>query len=515
MAYRRRPAEPDAGPETRKGKPYAAADMAGVDVGPGLRPVVGEVQSSAGGPGAMPAHGRPGWRRASSVPILLLPIVIVSVCFFPGHMSNDTLAQIGQARDGGFTNQHAPLLIGLWHLVWPLGVGPGSILVVQVTVFVGGTYLILRGLFAGWIAALLTAVIALSPAVFGMLGYLSRDTWSTALLMATFGLLAWSLREGARGSRLLVVSALAASWLTLASRQNAVAAVAVANAAIAWQVLGPRLPRRAFAGLMVVASVGGILTIGMFASQVAVSKLMGVRDVHPEQYVFIYDLELLSHDLHRNLFPADVMPRRDLATIEQYYNIDSVNPLLFSPDPPVRSPLADGPLRSLRRAWKRSIADQPVDYLKGRWRLWLRQVSLTREADFIYHPVVDPNPWGLQVRFASLDEAAGDYVEFFADPRTLDGGPLHRVWVYLLLDVVGALALIRKKMRPAQRVVAMLALAVVAHQAGLFLGAMGTQYRFQFPAVVVGLVVLFVLIQHLSRMRRARPDRDLATPSAV
>ena len=449
----------------------------------------------------------PAWSRAGPALLLLLPVVIVSLCFFPGHMSNDSLTQIEQARDGEFTNHHAALLTALWSLVWPLGVRPGWILVLQVAVFVAGSYLVLRSFFGRWSAASLAAVIALSPPVFGMLGYFSRDTWFTALLLATFGLVLWSTRESGRRASVLLVLALASSWLTLASRQNAIPAVLLAVAAIVWRARRGRAAGRPLSRAVAITGASVALTAGMYGSQVAISELIGVKNVHPEQYVFIYDVAMLSDDVGRNLFPADVMPRRELEVIEQYFHIDSVNPLLFSPDPPILTPLERGQLRSLGRTWRRTLADHPFDYLEGRWKLWLRQVAIGTDSIFIYHPWIDPNDLGQRVKFDGLNAAARDYVEAFAERGTFDGGPLHTVWAYLLVNVAGAATFLRRRFRSDQRLVGFFALSAVTHQAGLFFGAMGTQYRFQFPVVALGAMVLLALVREAWRKRRDRSSR--------
>lgn len=455
---------------------------------------------------AGPRARRPTAGQLAVVPALLVPVVLVSVSFLPGHMSNDTLSQIQQVRDGHFTNQHAPLLMAMWRVVWPLGVGPGWVLLAQVTVFVAGTYLVLRSFLSRWVAVALAVAVALSPPVFGMLGYLSRDTWFTALLMAAFGLMARAAGAApgpAARRRAWLAGAALALWLALASRQNAAPAVAMAAAALVW-VAWPGRPRGGRLRRPVVLGAAGVaLTVGLLASQLVAAGLLDVHDAHPEQYVLIYDLEVLSHDQRRNLFPADVMPRRGVEVIDQHYNIDSVNPLLFSTDPPVGTPLADGPYRSLRRAWADAVTDNPDDYLGERMELWLRQIALTRTADFIYHPAIDPNRWGYEPWFDDMNDTARDYVEAFTDdPRTLKGGPLHTVWVYLAVATAGGLVLFVGRRRPAQRLVGFMGLAAVTHQAGLFFGAMGTQYRFQFPVVVIGVVVAVALLQVMVERRQ-------------
>ena len=447
--------------------------------------------------------------------ILLLPVVVVSVCFYPGHMSGDSLSQIEQVREGDFTNQHAPLLTGLWSLFWPLGVRPGWVLVAQVATFVAGTYLLLRAFFSRRAAAALAAAIALSPPVFGMLGYLSRDTWFTALLLVTFGLVVRSARTQGRPAVLLLLAATVAAWMAVASRQNAIAAIVVGCMAIAWQALAGRGPWPRLRRAAAIAAGGVVLTVSLYGSQVVVTRLMDVENVHPEQYVYIYDLAMMSMEEGRNLFPPDVMARRDFAVIQQYFNIDSVNPFLFTQDPPVPVPLSASQVRSAQRAWKKELLGDPVDYLEGRWRLWLRQVSITRKPDFIYHPTIDDNQQGQRIKFPTLDEAASDYVEAFTDhPRSLDGGPLHTVWVYLGISAAAALVLLRRAIRPAQRLTGLLGLSAVTHQAGLFFGAMGTQYRFEFPVVSVGLIAMLALLQRARHRRRPVSDGEPAPPSA-
>src|SRR4051794_33730396 len=89
-----------------------------------------------------PPPAQSGTRRSVVMPacglMLLVPVVLVSLSFWPGHMNADTLTQIDQVRNGQYTNQHASLLLRLWAPFWDLGVGPGMVLTGQVIVFVAG-----------------------------------------------------------------------------------------------------------------------------------------------------------------------------------------------------------------------------------------------------------------------------------------------------------------------------------------------------------------------------------------
>ena len=89
--------------------------------------------------------------------VLLIPVVLVALPFWPGHMNADTFTQIEEAITGHLTNFHATILIAMWHVVWGTGIGPGWILTGQVITFEAGAYLVMRIAFNGLGAAIAAA----------------------------------------------------------------------------------------------------------------------------------------------------------------------------------------------------------------------------------------------------------------------------------------------------------------------------------------------------------------------
>ena len=195
------------------------------------------------------------------------------------------------------------------------------------------------------------------------------------------------------------------------------------------------------------------------------------------------------------------MPRRDARVIDEYWNVDAVNPLIFSPDPPVRTPLSEKQLESLRGEWEDVLTDHPLDYLDERFDLWLRQLAITRRANFIYHPVIDPNQYGFRVRFTGLNKDAKKYVESFAVVPSLDGGIVHAVWIYMLINLAAVAVFLRRGRSLPLLCVGALGLSSLTFQVGLFLGAMGTQYRFQVSVVAAGLLCGAILLRHAYAQR--------------
>jgi hypothetical protein len=443
--------------------------------------------------------------RAAAAAVLLVPVVVIAASFWPGHMSGDTLAQIDQVISGDYTNQHAPILMAIWHPFYEAGFGPGWVLTLQLLAFMAACYLILRAAFEPLGAAIVATLIALSPPVFGMLGYLSRDIWFTALLLLAFGLVVRASQREGRERLVWLGLAVGVSWLCLAARQNAAPAIVLAlvMGVGVWMAARSSRPGR-IRGAVVALVAGFAITVGLMGTQVAAQAAIGVRDVNPEQYLFLYDVLAVSHEEDENLFPPDVMPQRGTQVIDTYWNVDAVNPLIFSPDPPVKTPLSESQVESITDEWRDLVTGHPLDYLDERIDLWLRQLAITRKANFIYHPVIDGNPFGFHVRFPELNQEAKEYVEWFAVVPSLDGGIVHAVWIYMLLCLAAAVVFLRRG-RPAALVcIGALGLSSLTFQVGLFLGAMGTQYRFQISVVVAGLLCAAIMLRFAYANRRGK-----------
>ena len=443
--------------------------------------------------------------RFAPAVVLLVPVLLVGVGFWPGHLSADSLAQIDFAKSGDLTNQHAPLLVALWRPFLSLGAGPGWVLTGQLLVFVASCHLILRAALAPLPAAIATAAIALFPPVFGMLGYVGRDTWFAVLLLATFAATVRATQAAPPARRWWIAGALVFAWLTLASRQNAAAAVVLALIVIAALVLDGRATGRR---RLVVATAAGVgVTLALMATQVGAQAALGVRDVNPEQYLYVYDLAALSEQDRENHFPPVAMPQRGMGPVDRFWHVDTMNGYVFGAAPPVPAPMSDAQLSATRDAWLDELTGDPLGYLEMRTELFLRQISITREAMWVYHPGIDPNPYGYVVRFPGANDAATSYVEAFADAE-LDGGPLYTIWVYLVLAAVCAAVLLRGSRPLPVLAVGALGLSILTYQAGLYVAAMGTQYRFEFPAVVIGLLAAVIAIKIAFATMRSR--RSLA-----
>ena len=444
-----------------------------------------------------------------------LGFLVVTVCFWPGHMSADTLLMIDQASGVlPITDQHSPFLIWLWSLAWPLGIGPAEVFAVQVAVFLLGAYLVARAAFGRLGASIVAVCVALSPPVLGYLGTISRDTWFVGLLLLCFGLLILSTRRQGRAATLALALAALAGFLAVTTRQNAAPAVALAFAALILLLPIARLGRmRPWVRGTVALAAGSALALVLVGLVVAGGRAAGVDQVRPQQQLYIYDLAQLSIREGRSLFPESVYPSGDVATLEATASVDSPVPLIFGPDAPIPVPLSDEQVDDLEQAWTDQVTGEPLDYLDLRIDAFGHQLALEGPPVFVYHPGIDPNPSGYAIEFSRANDVAIDYLQLFADDTYLNGGLIERPWVYLLLGIAAGVFLLRSAMP--LPLVGALGLTALTYQSGLFIGTMATQYRFEYPVVVVGLLVTVIAVKALvDRRRRPAPETAVSSPVA-
>jgi hypothetical protein len=317
----------------------------------------------------------------------------------------------------------------------------------------------------------------------------------------TFGLVALAARRPGRPATWPVVLAAVAAFLCLASRQNAAPAVAIAVIAIVYLLWSPKLE-----GRQRLVRVGGPIAAGLavtvvaLAVQLAAVRAAGTATVHPDQGVYIYDLAAFSRREGESLFPRSVYASGDVAPIDANSSLDTVIPMITGPDAIFRTPLSAAQTGDLRDAWLDYVGDNPFEWLDVHWDSWLRQIALTQGARVVYHPGIDPNPFGYRIEFGSENRALIDYLSVFTSADTLESGAfIYRPFLYLLLAAGAAWWLLGRGREPA--IVGAMALAGLAYQVGFLLVTVANEYRFEFPAVVLGILATVVAVTLAVRER--------------
>jgi hypothetical protein len=192
---------------------------------------------------------------------MALLVAAVAAVFWPGLPMYDTVAQYGQVLGGDVDDWHPPIMVRLWQLLHPLGSGAAPMFILQVALYALGFALIVAALVQVKrpIAAVATAVLALSPMLLGWQMVVIKDAQMQGALVAAFGIVAHYRLHGHRMPHAaLAATALLLLYATLV-RANAVFVTVPLVLALLPRPLS--LPRRGAAGLAAILLIIGVSPI--------------------------------------------------------------------------------------------------------------------------------------------------------------------------------------------------------------------------------------------------------------
>jgi hypothetical protein len=426
------------------------------------------------------------WTRSAGVLALLgLWSAALSIVFWPGQVDPDTTTELQHAATGKFTDWHAPVLELLWRGLYLLGVhGTGAVLFASVLTLVTGFYLVLRvrfGALASCVGAVLCSVF---PPVLGWEAHVGVDAWFAALLLAGFGCAARAARVGGPARTVSLVAATALGFLALAARHNAIPAVLVLLVVVVGLWLPPdRRRRRVWA-----AGLGLGLTVVMMGVQSGILWIVGTQSLHPAQNVMIYDLATLSKREGKMLLPKAADPGQNLSTVINATTVAGDESLIYSPESPIPWPLEGARYQALSHAWESAILHHPYGYLDDRVRSGLLLLGITHPEFWLFQ---EPGPTS-QPRYPALDKPALSYLSATSlNDNNLYGSVIYDAWIYVLVLVAAAVVLWRRTR--ADRVLALLAVAVLVYTVVTIFAVPEMLYRYVYIDVVAGIVLLPVL----------------------
>ena len=242
------------------------------------------------------------WRDVSrtALPIAVMTAVgftLTLYVFYPGVMTFDARYVYQDIAKGFYGDWQSPVMTLLWSVIDPIAPGPGSLLLLTVTL-----YWLAFGVLALAVArrsprlALLLPLLALSPPAFVFVGIIWRDVlFATSWLLAAATAFAaagcgWKARVPAQA---LALGLLAFGFLL---RPNALAAAPILAAFILWP---SRFYWKYAAIVYLPAAIGlyGLL-------QVVYYDVLGATRQQPLHSIMVFDLGGISHFAKDNVFPG-------------------------------------------------------------------------------------------------------------------------------------------------------------------------------------------------------------------
>lgn len=436
--------------------------------------------------------------------ILIAAWLGVVLYAYPGYMSADSVLQLVQARTGHFGLGHPALMGVVWAICDTIVSGPFGMLVLQVTCFVAGTYLLLRHAMSERTAAWVTLAICWFPPVLAVLAVIWKDTQMTAYLVLGIALLT-SPRRGVRLGGLALLS------LATAMRYNALAITVVPvvllfvwNPGHRWYV---RYPLAIVAWVVITitpAVVNDALVsdrVYLWHDSVALFDLTGTLRYAPD----LPDAELTAALAGTPLHVTSDIQAAARATPPGpralSYGTGTYVPALWATTFSVFDrPTTMDQRAAITAAWKRVVLGDVGAYLMYRWHVF-------RE---VIHFGDSPMPSAVYASFTDSLDRAGSAARIGHNAVSshlqrwlhrafawIASSWLFRPWLYLALSLI-LLPLCRN------RLVLALLLSGIANEAAMFVLAPTVDYRYSIWLVVSTLLALACVI---SRARAARDKR--------
>jgi len=388
---------------------------------------------------------RPWIESAVMGGLALFGFLVVWWVYRPGFMSVDSVAQLGEARSGAFTDFHPPILAFIWHYLDRLWPGPIAMLVLLDGLFWLGLavfFRLLRGPL--WARAGGLIVAGFQPAVFMLLGTIWKDTLMQAALIAATSAILLAGPSGRRAWWWAV--ALPLMFVAIAARHNGIGA--------AWPLLAlPVFGLQKLAKWRKVWRLAASMAVGLVIALALRqgSSLLSRKIAEPTDYwqmTPIYDLVGMSLQLDELLITPEggiMSPGVTLARLRQVYDPrdhlrlykcarKNCTPALIRTSDPET-------LRTLSATWKRALLAHPGAYFAHRWLVFRQLLRFDgRKVDI--STGISRNHLGVPT---TRSEAGTSAVNLLASLPTF---PFYATWLYVLLEfallVAGALDFFRR-----------------------------------------------------------------------
>lgn len=343
--------------------------------------------------------------------------------FYPGVMTFDARYVYQDMAKGFFGDWQSPAMVVLWSLIDPVAPGPGSMLLLTVTLYwlAFGVLALTMARRSQWLAILLP-VLALSPPAFVFVGIIWRD-----VLFAV----AWLLAAA------LVFSSADRSWKARVPAQTiglgllAFGVLLRPNALAAAPILAAYILSPSHFSWKRTAILYAPLALGLYGLvQIVYYDVLGATRQQPLHSIMVFDLGGISHFAKENMFPGTWTAEETRLITERCYKpiawdiYWTQEPCLFVMARLEGEKIFGSP--ALADAWKNAITHHPLAYLQHR-------------ANFMWTFLADAN---LTMWTLDLDDISK--TAFADNPRlmalktlhdTLKPTPLFRAGTWLLLDI--------------------------------------------------------------------------------
>lgn len=462
--------------------------------------------------GQAPNTTRAPVRRTGLPPSWLLVAGVIVVTFYPGIMSNDSLASLKQARTLEFTSWHPPIMALVWSVLDRIVEGPPLMLIAQAVLYAtaaaklcGEAFPETMRRFTPWVVV---PVFTLFPPVMALNGMIWKDTWMSGLLLFALAYLFRMASASDRRTRMRSFAVIGACCLlATAFRHNAIAATAGLLAGACFHALRPGRPwLRLFC-----ACAGGVFLAVLFMLISTAATRLIATPAHVTTPILMHDIAGIivksgepevAAQFALSVSPAlSDDPTHFGQAIQRAYTPAAAGRILRTSkrkDAPFAIDVykLDHDSKSVKQAWVAMIKRYPGAYLRHRTHAFACLLQFCGTAGWANHSYVlnpkyintkDVDPLQAMLRKVFLNPAL---IRLYSPP----------FWMSILLGG-GIVAIARR--RGEVGVAFFMALSGMGLAASLFLSSPIESYRYVHWCILLGWCVLFMAIEQRLRKQAA------------
>ncbi|WP_313803098.1 hypothetical protein [Sphingobium sp.] len=429
--------------------------------------------------------------------LAFLPVLAamgLSLSYWPGLVTYDSVRQYDQALSGAFDDWHPPMMEGIWRLILPLWPGPAPMLLLQLGLYAAGMAgLVFWALWRGRPGiAFGLGSCALLPLSVALMGEVLKDCLMAGALTAAVALVLLSL-ESRNGVARVGAGLLVCFAATL--RFNAF----LAGVPILLLAAGPVMP----ASRPRMAIGAALMAVLLLLAMPIANRALGAEASDVNLSLVIFDLAGITEHGGQNVFPA-MAASQPVAAVRRCYTPVKWDSFSWWVDP-----LCPVNFEDVRRAfhaahisatpfWIGQIIRHPIAYAQHRLAHW------NINARFLVHDEVErpvqrvsaPNEWNFRVtESAALDLVDGAAVRSADTPL---GWPC--VWMALAFGLM----LAARRLASA-RIIWMLAGSALFYGLGYGVFSVASELRYYLWTMVAASVATVIALGDVPALRR--PDR--------
>lgn len=356
-----------------------------------------------------------------SVALTAILVVTIWLCFSPGFMSPDSIAQYKQALTQQYTDSHPPLMSYLWHtLINLVDDDPAIFLFFHLSILTLGILIWINNMNQQF-GSIFIPLIFFLPWIMNFAGVLWKDVGLAFSLLLATGLL-FHKRTG----WFMIAFATPFLFYATAIRHNAIFAVTP----IIYFAAIYHFPTKKKWKAVVISLLSSLVLV--VASSLMSSHIIGAEKKHFETFLMGDEIAKISAATGQNLLPD--LKREDAITCSTYpilyeravcfisKGYDASGSLVVHMDP-----------ETVRTIWLKTVLNNPSTYAAMKidaFMYFLRSPSL--QPYYVWHPGVMANEYNIKLN----NPAYAENLERYVDESQKKFSYMFKPYTWLILCVV-------------------------------------------------------------------------------